>query len=92
MSPLLNRTMKTAILLSAIGALALVVACEEKKDPPATPGTTPSAVTSTVAPATTPAAAAGEGDTEEDFEDEAQTAITPDNLETELTKLEAEIK
>lgn len=63
--------------------VGLAVACDEKK-PDATPGTS-SAASTTTAPA-------GTAETEEDFEEEAAGSITPDNLESELAKLEAEIK
>ena len=90
MSSLRSRTTSRLplILLAALGALAMTVACEEKKETPATQSATPAPLAST----TTPATAATEGDTEQDFEDEAQSSVTADNLEAELAKLEAEIK
>ncbi len=73
----------------------LVMACNEEK------AATPKA--SAPAPATAAATGDEDGDLEEveatpddiqtaeDFEDEAEASITPDNLESELDKLEAEI-
>ena len=93
----MNRlTIVTALTLTLLGASALgVVACDEKKPETAAdaaaPATPNAKAAATPASSAAPMAAGGE-ETEEDFEDEAQASITPDTLESELAKLEAEIK
>lgn len=85
-----NRTIFRTGLLCAFAAIAMLVACDEKKETPSTaPSATPTAATASAAPT---ASESAEADTEEDFEEEAEKSITADNLEAELTKLEAEIK
>jgi len=78
--------MNNAQIVIATLLLGLVVACDEKKPETVDAGTPVVAASATTASTTT-----GE-DTEEDFEEAAQASITPDNLEAELAKLEAELK
>ena len=91
-----------AALLLTCGLVAL--ACDEKKPETssdaatsATAALTASAAASAASTAAaagsgTAAAATASGETEQDFEDEAQAAINEDNLDSEITKMEQELK
>ena len=79
--------MKTSIVI-ALALCASVMSCD--KDKPSTPTTATSAAATTAAPSSS-VAAASDVPTEEDFEDEAEQKITPENADQELDKLEKEI-
>lgn len=76
---------RTALILGALALL--VVACEQKTEPPAS--SAPAKGTGAVAVAGTEVA--DDLATEEDFEEEAAKEITADNLDAEVDKLEKEI-
>ena len=94
--------MKTRIFLALAFSL-LFAACDKKSDT-ATPTTSTAATApSSSAPTVATGSAASSGQTatstpdddiptEEDFEDEAEKDVNPDNLEAELAKLEKEVK
>ena len=97
--------MSTRALIAAL-ALLLFAACDKKPETSTAPTSTPSAASAAPSAAPTASASAAPSGssptvtasadddipTEEDFEDEAEKDIGPDNLEAELAKLEKEVK
>jgi hypothetical protein len=83
----------------SVAAVASLAGCDDKKAPdvptvtPPTPSAEPTAAVSAAPSAAPSAVAAVEDDTptEEDFEEDSET-ITTANLDSELSKLEAELK
>lgn len=94
----MNAPQRISLALLVASAMALFAACEEKKTEPDKTAPTASASAAVTTPSATPAsstptpAAEGSGDTEEDFEDEAEKSVSADTLEEEVLKLEKEIK
>lgn len=75
----------TIASLLLVGALVTVgTGCGKKDDAATTGGAAPGAATS--------ATAAGDEPVEQDFEDEAEASVNEGNLETELAKMESELK
>ncbi|HQY59868.1 MAG: hypothetical protein IPF92_16500 [Myxococcales bacterium] len=100
----MKRSTKVSLVSLVFGALSVaavasLAGCDDKKAPdvpavtPPTPSAVPSAAASAAPSAAPSAVAAVEDDTptEEDFEEESG-AITEASLDSELAKLEAEIK
>jgi len=84
---------RPSIALALGVTLMLSLAACEKKDPAA--GTVDSAAPATAAASDASAASAVTASavpTEQDFEDDAERTITPQNIEAEIAKLEAELK
>jgi len=78
----------TFTLLAVVVTLA---ACDKKDGTPTAPSATPEATAVAKQAPGNPATMAAV-QTAEDFEDEAEKSVTPDNLEAEVAKLEAELK
>ncbi|HVU00492.1 MAG TPA: hypothetical protein VHE30_02030 [Polyangiaceae bacterium] len=82
--------MNRFIVLCLVSAIA--AGCKGKSDaePPPLPSTAAAPAVSAAAPAAAPAAVAG-SPTPEDYEQQAIDEINPQNIDTELDKLEKEI-
>lgn len=80
----------TVLLLAAALALWALTGCNKTDAPQTTGSAAPSGSAAPAASASTTAAAA-DIPSEEDFEDEAEKDITPDNLEAQLSALEKEV-
>lgn len=94
----LARVPPTLLPALAAGALALF-ACSKPEPPPPpaeTPAPPPAAAASTAVTTPSPASSSAPGTqglaTEEDFEEESASKITPDNLDAQLDALEREIQ
>ncbi len=79
-----------------VGCLGAVLSgCKDDKKPdetPPTPSVTASVSATPVASASSAVIIEDDTQTEEDFEEEADTSITEKNIEDELTKIEGELK
>ena len=90
----MNRS-STLSVIAVVGCLVAVGAvlsgCKDDKKPDETPPT-PSASATPVASASSAVVMEDDTQTEEDFEEAADSTITEKNIEDELTKIEGELK